>query len=110
MSNSFMPRRQRQRRVYTRWVSLKDAIATTASPQGVCSYSFIPHHILASQWPPVAHLGVKRSMLALYHHLLDFCDRFGRIEVFRARGRTIHDGMAPVQAERIFQIIQPFAG
>src|SRR5258708_34681581 len=47
---------------------------------------------------------------AMSHHLLDFADGLGRIEVFRACLGAIHDGMAPVQPERILEIIEALAG
>jgi hypothetical protein len=44
-------------------------------------------------------------MAAMSHHLLDFADGLGGIEVFGAAFRAIHDGMAPVQPKRILEIV-----
>src|SRR5688572_33505144 len=47
-------------------------------------------------------------MLTLEHHLLDLGDRLGRIEILRAGFRAIHDGVAAIQPEWIFQFVQSF--
>lgn len=47
--------------------------------------------------------------LTLDHHLLDFCNRLGRVQTLRAGPRTIHDGVAAVEAERVFKIVEAFA-
>jgi len=49
-------------------------------------------------------------MAAMSHHLLDFADGFGGIEILRARLGAIHDGMASIQAKWIFEIIEALAG
>src|SRR5574337_2167153 len=55
--------------------------------------------------------GEKESCATpLHHQLLDFRDRLGRIQPLRTGARAIHDGVATVQLERIFQIVQPLAG
>ena len=41
--------------------------------------------------------------------MLDLSDRFGGVETFRANLRAIHDRVAAIQLERIFEIIQPLA-
>src|SRR6185437_1170316 len=52
---------------------------------------------------------VRRASSALDHHLLDLADRLGRVEVFRASARAIHDRVAAIEPERIFQRIEPVA-
>src|SRR5882762_6792795 len=54
--------------------------------------------------------GPAPSMAAMSHHLLDFADGFGGIEILRARLGAIHDGMASIQAKWIFEIIEALAG
>jgi len=49
-------------------------------------------------------------MAAMSHHLLDFADGLGRIEIFRACLGAIHDGMAAIQPKRILEIIEALAG
>src|ERR1700704_113260 len=48
--------------------------------------------------------------LPLDHHQLEFRNRLGRIEALRAGFCAVHDGVAAVEPERIFQIIEPRAG
>ena len=50
------------------------------------------------------------SHLPFDHHLLDLGDGLGRIETLRAGIRTIHDRMAAIKPERIFEIIKTIAG
>ena len=52
---------------------------------------------------------MKYLALPLHHHFLDLGDGFSRIESFWAGCCAVHDGMAAVEAEWIFQIIEPFA-
>ena len=52
----------------------------------------------------------RRSDLPLDQHLLDVGDRLGRVEAFGAGLGAVHDGVAAVQAERIFEIVEPVAG
>src|SRR5260370_38110784 len=49
-------------------------------------------------------------MAAMRHHLLDFADGLGGIEILRAAFCAIHDGMAAVQAKWILEIIEAIAG
>ena len=65
----------------------------------------------AAAAPPLqfAECGVQ-SVLTLQHHLLDLGDGLGRIQIFRARLGAIHDGVAAIQAERIFELVESFAG
>jgi len=44
------------------------------------------------------------------HHFLDFGNGFGGIQSFGTGTRAIHDGMAAVQTEWIFQFIQALTG
>src|ERR1700704_4301466 len=50
------------------------------------------------------------SDLPLDHLQLELGDGLGRIETLRARLGAVHDGMAAVEPERIFKIIEPLAG
>ena len=47
--------------------------------------------------------------LACNHLLLDFRDRLGRVQSLRASIRAIHDGVAAVEPERVFEIVETFA-
>src|SRR6185312_10599299 len=48
-------------------------------------------------------------VLAVNHHLLDLGDRLRRIEVLRTGLGAIHYGVAPIQPEWVFEIIEPLA-
>src|ERR1700721_4428936 len=50
------------------------------------------------------------SVTAMSHHLLDFADSLGGLELLRARLGAIHDGVTAVQAEGILQMVQPLTG
>ena len=50
-----------------------------------------------------------RTLLARDHQLFDLRDRLGRVEAFGARLRAVHDRVAAIEAERIFEIVEPFA-
>src|SRR5262249_1111731 len=54
--------------------------------------------------------GEVQLHLPLDQHALDVGDRFGRVKVLRTGLGAVHDGMAAVQPERIFQIVEPRAG
>ena len=47
-----------------------------------------------------------KSKLAFHHHLLDLGNRLGRVQALGASLGAIHDRVAAVKPERIFQIIQ----
>ncbi len=53
-------------------------------------------------------MGVYLSKLqsALHHHFLGLGDCLRRIQPFRTNLCTIHDGVAAIQLERIFKLIQ----
>ena len=51
---------------------------------------------------------VKCLALPFHHHFLDLGDGLSRVQAFRTRRRAVHDSMAAIEAERIFQIIEPF--
>src|SRR5579875_2296444 len=51
-----------------------------------------------------------RSHLSLSQELFDLGDGLGRIEPFRARFGAIHNGVAAVEFERVFQCVQPLTG
>src|ERR1700677_2016098 len=53
---------------------------------------------------------MRSSMTAVRQKLLDFADRLGRIQIFRARFGAIHDRVAAIQTEGIFELVEPFAG
>ena len=42
----------------------------------------------------------------LNHLLFDFSNCLGRIEAFRAGFRAVHDRMATIQAERVFEFFE----
>jgi len=55
--------------------------------------------------------GWRRGLrLALHHQLLDLADGLGRVEALGADLGAVHDGVAAIQLERIFQIVQALAG
>src|SRR5712675_1949209 len=66
--------------------------------------------------PPQAGEGEEwskpRSRLNLPrdHHLLDLGDRLGGVEALRAGLGAVHDGMAPVEPERILEVVEALAG
>ena len=45
----------------------------------------------------------------LDHHVLDAGNRLGRVQALGAGFGAVHDGMATVQLERVFQFVQPLA-
>src|SRR5690348_8527545 len=51
-----------------------------------------------------------RLHLPLDQHALDLGDRFCRIEMLGAGLGAIHDGVAAIEPERIFQIVEPGPG
>src|SRR6202140_333964 len=55
-------------------------------------------------------LAPTTSDLALDHLQLEFGDRLGRIEALRARLGAVQDGVAAIEPERVFEIVEPFAG
>ena len=48
--------------------------------------------------------------LALDHHLLDLGDRLRRVQILRAGLGAVHDGVAAIEPERIFELVEPLAG
>ena len=68
------------------------------------------HDGIVAEASPYIRCMSLASMLALDHHFLDLGDRLGRIEVLRAGLGAVHDGVAAIQPERIFQLIEPLAG
>src|SRR5450631_4530268 len=61
-------------------------------------------------WFDRSHRPSVRSKSAKRQELLDLADRLGRIQVLRTSLGAIHDGVAPVQAKRILQLIETLAG
>src|SRR5580704_11138563 len=60
-------------------------------------------------WPNSTSRLPERSNRPFDHHLLDLGDRLGRIEALGAGLGAIHDGVAAVEPERIFQLVEPLA-
>ena len=52
----------------------------------------------------------RGSDAPFHHHLLDLGDRLGRVEAFRAGLGAVHDRVAAIEAERVFQVVEPLAG
>src|SRR5919198_6602985 len=50
-----------------------------------------------------------RLNLPLDHLLLDLGDRLRRIEMLRAGVGAVHDGVAAIEPERVFEIVEPLA-
>jgi hypothetical protein len=51
-----------------------------------------------------------RSALAFHHQLLDLTNRLRRVQALGAGARAVHDGVAAIEPEGVFQIIQALAG
>src|SRR4051812_15922340 len=51
-----------------------------------------------------------RLHLPLDHHHLEFGDGLGGVEALRASLGAVHDGVAAVEPERVFEIVEPLAG
>src|ERR1700674_3947791 len=50
------------------------------------------------------------SLLPAQHHqLLDLGDRLGRVEVLRTGPGAVHDRVAAVEAERVFELVEALA-
>src|SRR5690606_16632989 len=47
--------------------------------------------------------------LAFHHELLDLRDCLGGVEPLRAGLRTVHDGVAAIEAERILEVVEALA-
>lgn len=62
-------------------------------------------------WPAGSKRSYSRKgcLKPLHHHFLDFGDGLGGVEALRAGVRTVHDRVAAVEAERVFERVQPFA-
>ena len=54
--------------------------------------------------------GTRTSHLPFDHHHLEFGDRLGGVEALRAGFGAVHDGVAAVEPERVFEIVEPLAG
>src|SRR5580704_15296690 len=59
---------------------------------------------LAPQWRKPA------SDLPFDHRELEFGDRFGRVKSLGAGLGAVHDGVAAIKPERIFEIVEPLTG
>ena len=68
--------------------------------------------VLGRALPLQGLVHIYYSHLPLDQRALDLGDGdgLGRVEVLWAGLGAIHDGVAPVEAERIFQIVGPFSG
>src|SRR5688572_11669379 len=51
-----------------------------------------------------------RASAPLDHQLLDLADRLRRVEALGAGLGAVHDGVAAIEPERVFQIVEPIAG
>jgi hypothetical protein len=49
------------------------------------------------------------SASALNHHFLDIGNCFSGVQPLRAGPGAVEDGMAPVEPERVFEDVEPFA-
>ena len=47
--------------------------------------------------------------LALDHHVLDIGNRLGRVQALWANLRAVHNGVAAIELERVFKVIEAFA-
>ena len=47
--------------------------------------------------------------LALDHHMFDIGNRLGRVQPLRANLRAVHNGVATIELERIFKVIEALA-
>src|SRR5205085_1604947 len=56
---------------------------------------------------PPAHLS---RLPAQHHQLFDFGDRLCRVEVLRAGPRAVHDRVAAIKPERVFELVEALAG
>ena len=54
--------------------------------------------------------GMTKLHLPLDQRALDLGNGLGRVEVLRAGLGAVHDGVAAVEAERVFEIVEPLAG
>src|SRR5215212_4067715 len=52
----------------------------------------------------------SRLDLPLDHLQLEFGDGLRRVEALRAGLGAVHDGVAAVEPERVFEVVEPFAG
>src|SRR5437762_568139 len=52
----------------------------------------------------------RASDLTLDHFQLELGDRFRGVQTLWARLGAVHDGVAAVEPERIFEIVEPFSG
>src|SRR5688500_3008067 len=55
------------------------------------------------------HRSVGRSEPPLDHHLLDFADRLGRVQALGTGLGAVHDRVAAIEAERVFEIVEALA-
>jgi hypothetical protein len=53
---------------------------------------------------------LRRLASAFYQHLLDLGDGLAGIEALRTGPGAIENGVASVQPERIFEVVEPLAG
>ena len=68
------------------------------------------HRVRACRVDTASEAGTARSIPAFREHLLGFSDRPGRVEPLRTRLRAVHDRVAAIQPERVFQVVEPFTG
>src|SRR3954452_22990341 len=70
-----------------------------------CSYTCRNSPISARAEPEAAAASTPQ-----YQHLLDFGDRLGGVEVLRAGAGAVQDRVAAIEAERVFERVEPLAG
>src|SRR5207253_8545383 len=71
----------------------------------------LPSAVCYSSPPCCSRCTVDRRRSAAQHQkLFDFGDRFGRVEIFWAALGAVQDRVAAVEAERVFQRVEPLAG
>src|ERR1700761_2182247 len=81
-----------------------------ASPAARWSYRDNGSGKVMFPWELKDRRGLLRpSDLSLDHLQLELGDRLGRVETLGAGLGAIHDGVATIEPERVFEIVQPFA-
>ena len=65
----------------------------------------------AQSAPPAFFIGhlFRELCDALNHHVFDLGDRFSWVQPFRTNLSTVHDRVAAIELERVFQLVQPLA-
>src|ERR1700736_3434910 len=61
-------------------------------------------------WSLSGYSGLWHLDLPFHHLQLELGNGFRRVEALRARLGAVHDGVAAIEPERVFQIVEPLAG